>query len=120
MGRAMNMTDAAWAVTLAAVNEYVEQVARWADSRTPITMADTLKLWGMSQEACKLACGAVDLLFETAGARASLRGQRMQRYFRDIEMYRLHIQSQPTLPTLRGRVEFGLPTVLLGGQRTGG
>lgn len=108
MGRAMNMTDAAWAVTLAAVNEYTEQVARWAKDRTPITMADTLKLWGMSQEACKLACGAVDMLFETAGARASLRGQRMQRYFRDIQAYRVHTTAQPAYATLRAQAKLGV------------
>jgi 3-hydroxy-9,10-secoandrosta-1,3,5(10)-triene-9,17-dione monooxygenase len=108
MGRAMNMTDAAWAVTLAAVNEYTEQVARWAKDRTPIAMADTLKLWGMSQEACKLACGAVDMLFETAGARASLRGQRMQRYFRDIQAYRVHTTAQPPYATLRAQARLGV------------
>ena len=108
MGRAMNMTDAAWAVTLAAVNEYMEQIDRWATSGTPIRAADTLKLWGMSQEACKLACGAVDMLFETAGARASLGGQRMQRYFRDIQAYRVHTTAQPSFATLRAQAYLGL------------
>jgi 3-hydroxy-9,10-secoandrosta-1,3,5(10)-triene-9,17-dione monooxygenase len=108
MGRAMNMTDSAWAITLAAVNEYMEQVARWAEDRTPITMGDTLKLWGMSQEACKLACGAVDMLFETAGPRASLRGQRMQRYFRDIQAYRVHTTAQPSFATLRAQARLGV------------
>jgi 3-hydroxy-9,10-secoandrosta-1,3,5(10)-triene-9,17-dione monooxygenase len=108
MGRAMNMTDAAWAVTLAAVNEFSEQVARWAERRTPIAAADTLKLWGMSQEACKLACAAVDMLFETAGARASLGGQRMQRYFRDIQAYRVHTTAQPPYATLRAQAKLGL------------
>jgi len=32
----------------------------------------------------------------------------------------MHIQSQPTLPTMRGRLEFGLPTVLFGGTRAAG
>ncbi len=108
IGRAMNMTDAAWAVTLAAVNEYMEQCQRWARDGTPIRSADTLKLWGMSQEACKLACGAVDMLFETAGARASLGGQRMQRYFRDIQAYRVHTTAQPTFATLRAQAHLGM------------
>ncbi len=38
----------------------------------------------------------------------------MQRYFRDIEMYRLHIQAQPNLPTARGQVALGLQANLLG------
>jgi len=108
MGRAMTMTDAAWAITLGAVNEYNEQIGRWAKDKTPIRPADTLKLWGMAQEASKLACGAVDMLFETAGARASLRGQRMQRYFRDIQAYRVHVTAQPPYATMRAQAALGL------------
>jgi 3-hydroxy-9,10-secoandrosta-1,3,5(10)-triene-9,17-dione monooxygenase len=67
-----------------------------------------------------MANEATESLFHAMGATGGRRGARLQRYFRDIEMYRLHIQSQPTLPTVRGRVEFGLPTVMLGGVKTGG
>ena len=56
-----------------------------------------------------MACECVEILFHAAGAGAGRRDQRLQRYFRDIEMYRLHIQSQPMLPTTRGALEFGLP-----------
>ena len=108
LGRAMNMTDAAEAITLAAVQGYMDQCARWARDGTPITTEDTMKLWGMSQEACKLACGAVDMMFETAGARAALEGQRMQRYFRDIQMYRVHTTAQPPFATLRAQAHMGL------------
>ena len=108
LGKAMNMTDAAWAITLAAVQMYMDQCARWARDGAPITAVDTLKLWGMSQEACQLACGAVDLLFQTAGARASMGGQRMQRYFRDIQMYRVHTTAQPSFATLRAQAHLGL------------
>ena len=108
LGKAMNMTDAAWAVTLAAVQMYMDQCDRWSRDGTQITAADTLKLWGMSQEACQLACGAVDLLFQTAGARASMGGQRMQRYFRDIQMYRVHTTAQPSFATLRAQAHLGM------------
>ncbi len=108
LGKAMNLTDAAWAVTLAAVNEYMEQCARWAKDGSPIMPTDTLKLWGMSQEASQLACRAVDLLFETAGPRAALGGQRLQRYFRDVQMYRVHTTAQPSFATLRAQAHLGL------------
>ena len=101
-------TDAAEAITLVAVDEHVAQLERWARDRTPITPADTLKLWGMAQEASQLACRAVDILFETAGARAALGGQRMQRYFRDIQMYRVHTTAQPPFATLRAQAHLGL------------
>ena len=61
----------------------------------------------MSQEASQLACRAVDLLFETAGPRASLGGQRLQRYFRDIQMYRVHTTAQPSFATLRAQAHLG-------------
>ena len=108
LGKAMNLTDAAEAVTFAAVQGYMDQCARWARDRTPITPADTLKLWGMSQEASQLACRAVDLLFETAGPRAFLGGQRMQRYFRDIQAYRVHTTAQPQWATLRAQAHLGV------------
>lgn len=108
LGKAMNLTDAAEAVTMAAVNFYMDQCARWARDGTPIRPGDTLKLWGMSQEASQLACRAVDLLFETAGPRAALGGQRMQRYFRDIQMYRVHTTAQPPFATMRARAHLGI------------
>lgn len=108
LGKAMNLADAAEAVTIAAVDGYMEQCARWAQQGTPILPADTLKLWGMAQEASQLACRAVDLLFETAGPRAALGGQRLQRYFRDIQMYRIHTTAQPSFATLRAQAHLGL------------
>ena len=108
LGKAMNLADAAEAVTMAAVGAYTEQCDRWARDGTPIAAADTLKLWGMSQEASQLACRAVDMLFETAGPRAALGGQRMQRYFRDIQMYRVHTTAQPSFATLRAQAYLGL------------
>jgi len=108
LGKALNLADAAEAVTFAAVEAYMEQCRRWDRDRTPILPADTLKLWGMAQEASQLACRAVDLLFETAGPRASMGGQRLQRYFRDIQMYRVHTTAQPSFVSLRAQAHLGL------------
>ena len=110
LGKALNLADAAEAVTFVAVEAYMEQCRRWARDRTPILAADTLKLWGMAQEASQLACRAVDLLFETAGPRASMGGQRLQRYFRDIQMYRVHTTAQPSFVSLRGQAYLGFLT----------
>jgi 3-hydroxy-9,10-secoandrosta-1,3,5(10)-triene-9,17-dione monooxygenase len=117
---ALGKADSAEALTLAAIELLAEQQRRWAETGAPITPKDSLRIWGMAREACRMANEATESLFHAVGATGGRRGNRLQRYFRDIEMYRLHIQSQPTLPTMRGRIEFGLPTVLLGGQKTGG
>jgi len=64
-----------------------------------------------------MANEAVESLFHASGASGGRTSERLQRYFRDIEMYRLHIQSQPTLPVLRGQLEFGLDATLFGARR---
>jgi 3-hydroxy-9,10-secoandrosta-1,3,5(10)-triene-9,17-dione monooxygenase len=109
LGKAMNLTDAAEAVTLAAVNHYMELCDRWATTGAPILPEENLKIWGMAQEASQLACRAVDLLFETAGARGTLGNSRLQRYFRDIQMYRVHTTAQPPFATMRAQFHLGAP-----------
>jgi 3-hydroxy-9,10-secoandrosta-1,3,5(10)-triene-9,17-dione monooxygenase len=110
-GKAMALADMAEAATLAAAQMYLEQCNRWAQHGTPITPADTLRMWTLAQEACLTACNAVELLFQTGGATAANRGQRLQRYFRDVQMYRVHPSSQPIISTLRGQAYLGLPVV---------
>lgn len=109
LGKAMNLTDAAEAVTMAAVGHYGELCERWARTGAPILPQDNLRMWGMAQEAAELACRAVDMLFETAGARATLGNSRLQRYFRDIQMYRVHTTAQPPFATLRAQYHLGVP-----------
>ncbi len=108
-GQCLGLADSARALTLAAVELYQDQIRKAARDRTPIRPVDTFEVWGMASNACKMACEAVERLFHAAGASAGRHDQRLQRYFRDIEMYRLHIQSQPLLPTTRGQVALDLP-----------
>jgi 3-hydroxy-9,10-secoandrosta-1,3,5(10)-triene-9,17-dione monooxygenase len=105
----MSRADAAEALTFAATELYSEQCRRWAREGQPISAADTLRVWSVSREACRAACEAVEMLFRAAGASVSKRGQRLQRYFRDVQMYRIHIQSQPLFPAIKAQVQLGLP-----------
>ncbi|HUN26714.1 MAG TPA: hypothetical protein VMU67_10425 [Steroidobacteraceae bacterium] len=109
LGEAFSRTDAAEALTCAATRLYTEQCERFAREGTPITHADTLRVWSISREGCRAACEAVEMLFRAAGASVAKRGERLQRYFRDVQMYRIHIQSQPLFPALRGQAELGIP-----------
>lgn len=88
---------------------HLDQCRRWAESRVPIRAEDSLQVWGLSREGCRAACEAVEMLFHSIGASVVRRGQRLQRYFRDVQMYRVHIQSQAFTPMLRSKVQFGLP-----------
>ncbi|HLY56696.1 MAG TPA: hypothetical protein VKS60_14120, partial [Stellaceae bacterium] len=80
----------------------------------PIKPQDTFKVSGMGRQACFMACEAIEMLFHSAGASTGRRGQRLQRYFRDAQMFRLHIQAQTVFPTQRGQLEFGLPVNFFG------
>ena len=113
-GEVLAQAESARALTLAAIELYLEQCRRAVRDKRPITPADTFEVWGMASNACKMACEVVERLFHAAGASAGRHDNRLQRYFRDTEMYRLHIQNQPTLPTARGRAALGLPPDVLG------
>jgi 3-hydroxy-9,10-secoandrosta-1,3,5(10)-triene-9,17-dione monooxygenase len=108
LGEAMGLADAAEVLTLAAADLIMEQCRRRANEGVAISQADTFQVWGLAREACKLACDAVERLFKTAGASVAKEGQRLQRYFRDVQMYRVHIQSHPRFPTQRGMDKLGL------------
>ena len=108
-GNAQSLTDAAESVTLSAAQLFIDQCDRWARHGTPISTADTLRIWGMARQATLMACEAIEQLFHSAGATASNRGQRLQRYFRDAQMYRVHPSAQPIISTLRGTASLGLP-----------
>jgi 3-hydroxy-9,10-secoandrosta-1,3,5(10)-triene-9,17-dione monooxygenase len=114
-GVALGMADSARALTLAGGELYMEQCRRFARDGTMIRQEDSFQVWGLAREACRLAYEAVEQLFHASGASAGRRDQRLQRYFRDVEMYRLHIQAQPNLPTARGQQAFGLAPQMIGG-----
>jgi 3-hydroxy-9,10-secoandrosta-1,3,5(10)-triene-9,17-dione monooxygenase len=111
-GEALCRADAAEALTLSATRLYIEQCNRWMEERQPITAADTLRVWGTAREGCRAACECVEMLFHSAGASGAKRGDRLQRYFRDVQMYRIHFQSQAVTPMLRAQLRFGIEVPL--------
>ena len=108
-GRALTLADSAEAITLSIGETFMEQCERWARDRTPITTADTMKLWALSKQAAQMACEAIELLFHTSPVRAANRGQKMQRYFRDAQMYRIHPSAQMWVEPSRARAFWGDP-----------
>jgi 3-hydroxy-9,10-secoandrosta-1,3,5(10)-triene-9,17-dione monooxygenase len=106
-GEAMCRADAAEALTLSATRLHAQQAEQWMKEGRPITREDTLQVWGIAREGCRAACECVEMLFHSAGAATAKRGERLQRYFRDVQMYRIHIQSQAMAPMLRAQVRLG-------------
>ena len=108
-GRASTLTDCAEALTLEIAEMCTRQCERAVRDGTPISVADTIKVWDMARHAVNMACDAIELLFRTSPVRAANRGQRMQRYLRDVQMYRIHPSSQPWLDAARAKSHWGLP-----------
>jgi 3-hydroxy-9,10-secoandrosta-1,3,5(10)-triene-9,17-dione monooxygenase len=99
-GEALANAHAAEALMIASMEMYHEQCDRWARTGQLITPTDTFKIWSIAQRGVWLACDAVDKLFKTASASNIAKGKRMQRYFRDIQMYLVHPSAQPIVQSL--------------------
>lgn len=107
-GRCSSMTQSAEALTLLAAERYLDQARLAVVEGRAVTSRETFETWGLANQACILASKAVEELFHASGASVGRTGHRLQRYFRDIEMHRLHVQSQPAILAARGRVDLGL------------
>lgn len=109
LGEAMVLADSAEAVMRAAADLYRECCDRWARTGAPIRSADTMRMWAMARQSCLMSCNAVELVFLRGTPTVTMRGHRLQRYFRDIQMYRVHPASQPWVPRGRAQSHLGLP-----------
>ena len=114
IGEALAKPHAAEAIGLACADEYMRLARRWQETGEPITSTDTFRIWSMAQKGCYLACDAIEGLFRTASASSTFKGQRMQRYFRDIQMYLVHPSSQPIVQSLYAQNYLGLAVGLPG------
>ncbi|GAB2970028.1 acyl-CoA dehydrogenase family protein [Amycolatopsis acidiphila] len=109
LGMAMTMTDAAEAIVLRACDEYLEHCTELVERGVPFTMEKDVRLYGIVQRAGELASEAVELLYRSAGSSAAKAGHPMQRYFRDVAMYRGHISAQYQWTAAKlAQVHFGL------------
>ncbi len=109
-GYALMLTDSAEALLMTAAETYMQYCRRWADTGQPISLEDNVRLYGMVLTAGRLASEAVEHLFHNASSAASKRGQRLERYFRDVAMYRQHMSAQYlNIASGIGRVHLGLP-----------
>ena len=111
MGLALSMADAAQAIFLGAAQGYMDLCHAWQGGYQ-ITQEDSFRLHGMAQQAGKMGSEVVERLFHVMGAFATKKGNRMQRYFRDIGMYRTHSAAQyMQLASLTGKSHFGINAI---------
>lgn len=94
LGEATSATDAAAALLFSATQEYARYGTAWQETGREFTVADDVRLRGVILQGARLAHSAVDLMFSTGGTSAAKRGSALQRYFRDVSMFRTHIAAQ--------------------------
>ena len=110
-GLALSMTEAADTILFGVADRYKAYCQRWQRDRTPITVEDNLRLWGLAQQAGGLARQAVELLFQNSLSSPTKKGSRLERYFRDVAMYNSHVSAlQLNHATYVARAHFGRPT----------
>ena len=110
-GLALSMTEAAQAVLIRMGELYMEYGRQWEQEGRSFTPADDLRLFGSLQQAGKLCWEAVELLYRSADSSVVGRGDsRLQRYYRDVSMYRGHgsAQYETTAPIIASAY-LGLP-----------
>lgn len=93
-GYATTLTDSAENLLYAACDRYMDMCHEWRETGRLITVEDNLRNWAMIQQAGKLACDAVEMLFQTAGTTASRKGHPLAQYMGDAQMYRGHVSAQ--------------------------
>jgi 3-hydroxy-9,10-secoandrosta-1,3,5(10)-triene-9,17-dione monooxygenase len=114
-GNAIAMTDAAQSILFGAAQKYLDYCYEWQETGRLISIEDNIRLWAEVQQAGRLACEAVELLYQTSGSSTSRKGARLARYFRDVAMYRSHVSAQYlNFATYVARAHFGKPMGMLG------
>lgn len=93
-GHARVLTDSAETIVLACAQRYLEHSATAVSGGQPFTRKMDIELFGQILQAGDMASQAVELLFRSAGSSAAKRGERMQRYMRDVQTYRGHNVAQ--------------------------
>jgi 3-hydroxy-9,10-secoandrosta-1,3,5(10)-triene-9,17-dione monooxygenase len=94
LGLALGMVNAAERLALNAGDLYMEYCRRGFEGGRPFSLKEDLELFTSTEHGGRLVWEAVEMLFRTAGTAAAKDGQRLQRYYRDISIYRGHISAQ--------------------------
>lgn len=93
-GKMLALTDGAEAMFLGGVRQYAELGRLWAHTGRDFTPEEDGRLRAVVQQAAQLANDAVELAFTTAGSTAAKRGSALEKYYRDVAMYKTHIAAQ--------------------------
>jgi 3-hydroxy-9,10-secoandrosta-1,3,5(10)-triene-9,17-dione monooxygenase len=109
LGEATAYVDTAEAALHRVAQAWTEAAERADATGTPVSDEDDRRLIAVEQQIIELASRAMETIFRTSGSSASNKGQRIERYFRDLNMVRTHVtlQFERTWENV-GRLRLGL------------
>ncbi|MFZ0040694.1 MAG: acyl-CoA dehydrogenase family protein [Solirubrobacteraceae bacterium] len=93
-GLAVGLVDTAEELLYAATQRFMRVTRERWERGDAYTITDDARIYAILQHAGDLAARAVAHMFATGGSNAARRGERLQRYYRDVAMYRGHLSSQ--------------------------
>lgn len=110
LGEATAYVDTAEGALRQVARLWTEKAERSAETGAPVSDEEDRRLILIEQQIIELASKAVETVFRTSGSSASNKGQRIERYFRDLNMVRTHVtlQFERTWENV-GRLRLGLP-----------
>ncbi|HEU0167024.1 MAG TPA: hypothetical protein VFS62_04545 [Chloroflexota bacterium] len=108
-GMALALCDSAEMILIRSGEMHHEICDRWARTGEPVTTYEDARLHGALQQAGRLAWRGMEQVWTACPVDAAKANARMQRYYRDISMYRLHASSRPLVLAPRlAMLHFGL------------
>ncbi|MGV9481596.1 acyl-CoA dehydrogenase family protein [Gordonia aichiensis] len=93
-GSLLAQIDSAENLLISAVRQHEALGQKWVDTGEEFTPEQDARLRGIVQTAARIANDAVDLAFSTAGSTSAKKGSSMEKYYRDVAMYKTHIAAQ--------------------------
>jgi 3-hydroxy-9,10-secoandrosta-1,3,5(10)-triene-9,17-dione monooxygenase len=107
VGEVLTLIECAEAIMFGAMEHWDGYLDRWRRTGEGLSNEDTMRMWAMGRQSSFMSCQAVEIMFHSSGVASANRGQRLQRYFRDVQMFRIHPSSQNWVPDARGQTHFG-------------
>lgn len=109
MGEALTLTDAAQSIMADVGRLHTELATDALEGGPSYGYAEDTRLRGRVHQAGQLALRAMDLIFPHAGSSAAKQGEPLQRYYRDMAMFRGHPTAiMSDLAVTHGRTHLGL------------
>jgi len=108
-GLATELCDAAEMILIRTAEMHADYSQRWADTGRPFAPEDETRLYGALQQAGRLAWRAMEQVWTNGPVDEAKAGARVQRYYRDLSMYRMHVSARPlNLSPRIAQLHFGI------------